>query len=392
MTVIVDRRRSERREPGRRPAAGSARCATAAARAWRASSRRSTATSTFAAVQVVVHVDGGARGNPGPPPPPQSSPRPTGACSTRPPSRSATRPTTSPSTAACCSGSSARPRSAPTEVEVVNDSELVAKQVDGSYKVKQRRPAAAPRAGDRRRSRGFERWSIRSVPRAQNAAADALVNRALDGEEIAPAAPLPETRHRRRHRLRDLPADRRPAAAAAAAHAGRARRAAVHRRPPGLRALVQADPARAGRGARRAGATAARTSRRRGCGGGRGRAAAARPARRARDDGPGGLPGVPRPARARVRLPVAPVPRDRVALGRARDVAGRRRPARGPVALRGVLQPGSSCPTERDARLAALAELYRDHATTRCGPPGTRSPSCWSTTTRASRAGATTTR
>ena len=28
--------------------------------------------------------------------------------------------------------------------------------------------------------RDFERWSIRSVPRAQNAAADALVNQALD--------------------------------------------------------------------------------------------------------------------------------------------------------------------------------------------------------------------
>ena len=28
--------------------------------------------------------------------------------------------------------------------------------------------------------RGFERWSIRSVPRAQNADADALVNAALD--------------------------------------------------------------------------------------------------------------------------------------------------------------------------------------------------------------------
>ena len=27
----------------------------------------------------------------------------------------------------------------------------------------------------------FERWSVRSVPRAQNAAADALVNQALDG-------------------------------------------------------------------------------------------------------------------------------------------------------------------------------------------------------------------
>ena len=28
--------------------------------------------------------------------------------------------------------------------------------------------------------RGFERWSIRSVPRAQNARADALVNATLD--------------------------------------------------------------------------------------------------------------------------------------------------------------------------------------------------------------------
>jgi ribonuclease HI/probable phosphoglycerate mutase len=30
--------------------------------------------------------------------------------------------------------------------------------------------------------RGFERWSLRPVPRAQNAEADALVNQALDGE------------------------------------------------------------------------------------------------------------------------------------------------------------------------------------------------------------------
>ena len=32
-----------------------------------------------------------------------------------------------------------------------------------------------------RRWRGFDRWQIRSVPRAQNADADALVNEALDG-------------------------------------------------------------------------------------------------------------------------------------------------------------------------------------------------------------------
>jgi ribonuclease HI len=66
-----------------------------------------------------------------------------------------------------------------TEVEVVNDSELVAKQVNGVYKVKHAdmkplHAAAKAALGD------FERWSIRSVPRAQNAEADALVNQALD--------------------------------------------------------------------------------------------------------------------------------------------------------------------------------------------------------------------
>jgi ribonuclease HI len=65
------------------------------------------------------------------------------------------------------------------EVEVINDSELVAKQVNGVYKVKHpdMRPlhAAATEA-----LRGFRRWAVRSVPRADNAAADALVNQALD--------------------------------------------------------------------------------------------------------------------------------------------------------------------------------------------------------------------
>lgn len=65
------------------------------------------------------------------------------------------------------------------EVEVVNDSELVAKQVNGAYKVKHaamkplHREALAALAG-------FSAWKMRSVPRAQNADADALVNQALD--------------------------------------------------------------------------------------------------------------------------------------------------------------------------------------------------------------------
>ena len=65
------------------------------------------------------------------------------------------------------------------EAEFVNDSELVAKQLNGLYKVKH--PAMKPLYEEAVTAlRGFERWKIRSVPRAQNARADALVNRALD--------------------------------------------------------------------------------------------------------------------------------------------------------------------------------------------------------------------
>jgi ribonuclease HI len=65
------------------------------------------------------------------------------------------------------------------EVQIVNDSELVAKQLTGAYKVKH--PAMKPLHEQATKAlRTFERWQIRSVPRAQNAHADALVNRALD--------------------------------------------------------------------------------------------------------------------------------------------------------------------------------------------------------------------
>jgi ribonuclease HI len=68
-----------------------------------------------------------------------------------------------------------------TEVDVVNDSELVAHQVSGRYKVKH--PDMKPLHAQALAALGaFERWSIRPVPRAENADADALVNQALDGE------------------------------------------------------------------------------------------------------------------------------------------------------------------------------------------------------------------
>ena len=65
------------------------------------------------------------------------------------------------------------------EVEIVGDSELIAKQVQGVYKVKH--ASMRPLYLEAMEAlRGFASWSIRTVPRAENAHADALVNAALD--------------------------------------------------------------------------------------------------------------------------------------------------------------------------------------------------------------------
>ena len=131
-------------------------------------------------MKVVVHVDGGARGNPGPAAIGVVVSDPDGAVLARSPRRSAWPRTTSPSTGRCCGAWSEAQALGACEVEFVNDSELVAKQLTGAYKVKH--PAMKQLYVEARDAlRGFDRWSIRSVPRAQNARADALVNAALDG-------------------------------------------------------------------------------------------------------------------------------------------------------------------------------------------------------------------
>jgi len=66
------------------------------------------------------------------------------------------------------------------EVELVGDSELVVKQVKGEYKVKhagmkELHAEVVAALGP------FRRWSIRHVPRELNAEADRLVNKVLDG-------------------------------------------------------------------------------------------------------------------------------------------------------------------------------------------------------------------
>jgi ribonuclease HI len=65
------------------------------------------------------------------------------------------------------------------EVELIGDSELIVRQVEGSYKVKQ--AGLKPLHGEVRKALdGLGNWSIRSVKREQNEEADRLVNEALD--------------------------------------------------------------------------------------------------------------------------------------------------------------------------------------------------------------------
>jgi ribonuclease HI len=137
-------------------------------------------------VQVVVHVDGGARGNPGP----AAAAAVVSAPDGRVLDESAVTLGRATNNVAeyrgLLLGLERAAALGATEVDVINDSELVARQIDGSYKVKN--ADLQPLHAQAKQLLGrLDRWSIRSVPRAENAAADALVNRALDGE--APAAP-----------------------------------------------------------------------------------------------------------------------------------------------------------------------------------------------------------
>jgi ribonuclease HI len=131
-------------------------------------------------MKLIVHVDGGARGNPGPA---------AAACVVSSPDgevlaeRSQLLGTASNNVAeyrALLLGLECARELGASEVEIVGDSELIAKQVQGAYKVKHEAMRPLHRQAMEELSK-FDRWSIRTVPRARNAHADALVNAALDG-------------------------------------------------------------------------------------------------------------------------------------------------------------------------------------------------------------------
>jgi ribonuclease HI len=130
-------------------------------------------------MKLIVHVDGGARGNPGPAAAACVISSPDGELLDEQAQLLGKATNNVAEYRALLLGLARAKELGASEVEVVGDSELIAKQVQGLYKVKH--PAMRPLHLDAMQAlRGFERWSIRTVPRAQNAEADALVNAALD--------------------------------------------------------------------------------------------------------------------------------------------------------------------------------------------------------------------
>jgi ribonuclease HI len=131
------------------------------------------------AERLVVHVDGGARGNPGPAAIAAVVSTPGGEIVEEHGERIGEATNNVAEYRALLLGlDRARARGA-REVELVGDSELVARQVRGEYKVKDE-ALKALHAKVVKALADFDSWSIRSVPREENAEADRLVNVALD--------------------------------------------------------------------------------------------------------------------------------------------------------------------------------------------------------------------
>jgi ribonuclease HI len=133
-------------------------------------------------VKLVVNVDGGARGNPGPAAIGAVVQHPEGDVLEERGERIGTATNNVAEYRALLLGIERARELGASELELVGDSELIVRQVKGEYKVKD----AALRelhAEVRRALRPFEAWSIRHVRREQNAEADRLVNQVLDGAE-----------------------------------------------------------------------------------------------------------------------------------------------------------------------------------------------------------------
>jgi ribonuclease HI len=136
--------------------------------------------SAGATEKLVVNVDGGARGNPGPAAIGAVVRRADGEVLEERGERIGSATNNVAEYRALLLGIERAAAHGAGELELVGDSELIVRQVKGEYKVKD---ATLRRLhGEVKRALGsFERWSIRHVRRAENAEADRLVNEVLDG-------------------------------------------------------------------------------------------------------------------------------------------------------------------------------------------------------------------
>jgi ribonuclease HI len=130
-------------------------------------------------VKIVVNVDGGARGNPGPAAVAAVASTPDGEELAERKLYIGEATNNVAEYRAVLLGLELARELGAEEVEVINDSELIARQIGGEYKVKHagRKPLFADAM---RELRGFHKWAVRPVRREQNTRADELVNEALD--------------------------------------------------------------------------------------------------------------------------------------------------------------------------------------------------------------------
>jgi ribonuclease HI len=130
-------------------------------------------------VKLVVNVDGGARGNPGPAAIGAVVQDADGELLEERGERIGAATNNVAEYRALLMGIERAAERGATELELIGDSELIVRQVKGEYKVKDA-TLRELHAEVKRALRPFERWSIRHVRREQNASADRLVNAALD--------------------------------------------------------------------------------------------------------------------------------------------------------------------------------------------------------------------
>jgi ribonuclease HI len=130
-------------------------------------------------VKAVVHVDGGARGNPGPAATGVVIETPDGQVLYAGGETIGVATNNVAEYRALLAGLARARELGATEVDVLGDSALVVNQVNGAWKIKEAhlRPLREEAV---QALQGFDRWTLRHVRREQNAHADQLVNQALD--------------------------------------------------------------------------------------------------------------------------------------------------------------------------------------------------------------------